>query len=61
MATIGEVEPMLKSHLNICLNVGLKPKQLQEFITVIETTIGAKEATAAQKVLDEVLKTKNKF
>lgn len=52
---------MLKSHLNICLNVGLKPKQLQEFITVIETTIGAKEATAAQKVLDEVLKTKNKF
>lgn len=61
LATIGEVEPMLKSHSNIGLNVGLKPSQLQEFITVIKATIGNQEAVAAQKVLDEVLKAKNKF
>ncbi|MCP2025227.1 alkylhydroperoxidase/carboxymuconolactone decarboxylase family protein YurZ [Flavobacterium sp. HSC-32F16] len=61
LAAIGDVEPMLKSHLNICMNVGLKPSQLQEFIIVIEKTIGTKESTEAQKVLDEVLKTKSKF
>lgn len=61
IASIGDAEPMLQAHLNICLNVGLEPSQLKEFITVIETTIGTKEAIDAQKVLDEVLKAKNKF
>lgn len=61
LASIGGVEPMLQSHLNICLNVGLKPGQLQEFITIIKSTIGKNEAMAAQKVLDEVLKAKNKI
>lgn len=58
IATIGDAEPMLQSHLNICLNVGLSPDQLQEFVGVIKTTIGGKEAVTAQKVLDEVLKPK---
>lgn len=58
IASIGEAEPMLQSHLNICLNVGLTPKQLQEFVEIIKTTIGGKEASAAQKVLNEVLKAK---
>ncbi|MGK6349901.1 carboxylesterase family protein [Parapedobacter sp. DT-150] len=56
LAGIGGVEPMLQSHLNICLNVGLTPEQLQQFIGVIRSTIGKKEAKAAQQVLDEVLK-----
>jgi len=58
IATIGDAEPMLQSHLNICLNVGLTPKQLQEFVEIIKTTIGGKEASAAQKVLNEVLQAK---
>ncbi|UPZ14394.1 carboxymuconolactone decarboxylase family protein [Flavobacterium humidisoli] len=58
IATIGDAEPMLQSHLNICLNLGLTPKQLQEFVEIIKTTIGGKEASAAQKVLSEVLKAK---
>lgn len=58
LAAIGGVEPMLQSHLNICLNVGLTPKQLEEFTGIIKTSIGASEASNTQKVLDEVLKTK---
>jgi len=58
IASIGDAEPMLQSHLNICLNVGLSPNQLQEFVNVIKATIGQKDAVAAQKVLDEVLKAK---
>lgn len=59
ISTIGDAEPMLKSHLNICLNVGLTPDQLREFISIIKLTISEKEAKAAQAVLDEVLKTNN--
>ena len=58
LSSIGGVEPMLRSHLNLCLNVGLTPNQLQQFVGVIKSTVGKKEAKAAQKVLDEVLKSK---
>lgn len=56
LAGIGDVEPMLQSHLKICLNVGLTTNQLQQFTDVIKQSIGKKEAKAAQKILDEVLK-----
>lgn len=61
LASIGGVEPMLQSHLKICLNMGLTPGQLKQFIGVIKSTIGRKEAKAAQKVLDEVLINIKKF
>lgn len=56
LSSIGGVEPMLRSHLSICLNVGVKPEQLQQFVEVIQSTIGNTEANAAQTVLNEVLK-----
>ena len=58
LGSIGGVEPMLRSHFNLCLNVGYKPAELQQFIGVIEKTIGNTEAASAQTVLDEILKNK---
>lgn len=55
LASLGGVEPMLKSHLTICLNVGLTEGQLQQFISIIESTVGKQQAVEAQKILDEVL------
>jgi alkylhydroperoxidase/carboxymuconolactone decarboxylase family protein YurZ len=55
ISAIGGAEPMLKSHLAICLNLGLSPQQLNEFISILKTTIGKKEAKDAQLVLNEVL------
>ncbi|WP_346070018.1 carboxymuconolactone decarboxylase family protein [Sphingobacterium siyangense] len=55
LSGIGGVGPMLRSHLNLCLNVGLTPGQLQDFVAVIRKSVGETEANAAQKVLDEVL------
>lgn len=55
LSTIGGVEPMLRSHLAICLNVGLSPEQLEEFISVIKPIIGRKKASSAKGVLREVL------
>ncbi|ULT23305.1 carboxymuconolactone decarboxylase family protein [Sphingobacterium sp. E70] len=57
LASIGGVEPMLQSHLKICLNVGLTAEQLQQFVTIIKSKIGEGEAIVAGNVLDEVLKT----
>lgn len=57
IATIGKAEPMLRSHLTICLNLGLTPQQLKEFVSIIKSTIGKKEAKSAQKVLNQVLTT----
>jgi len=59
LSAIGGAEPMLRSHLNICLNVGLTSEQLQHFLNIIKSTLGKKEAKAVQKVLDEVLKNRN--
>lgn len=56
LASIGGVEPMLRSHLNNSLNVGLTPNQLKQFVEVIQSTLGKQEAEAAQSVLDDVLK-----
>jgi 4-carboxymuconolactone decarboxylase len=56
LSSIGGVEPMLQSHLNISLNVGLTQEQLQQFIGIIMSTVGKEEAKAAQIVLDGVLR-----
>ncbi len=56
LSSIGGVEPMLRGHLSISLNVGLTPQQLTHFITVIESTVGKEKANAAKTVLTEVLK-----
>lgn len=58
LSSIGGVEPMLRSHFNLCLNVGLSPRQLQQFVEVIQSGVGKKEAEAAQEILDEVLKSR---
>lgn len=58
LSSIGGVEPMLRSHFSICLNVGFTPEQLKEFIGIIKSTIGKKEARAAQAVLNEVFNTR---
>lgn len=55
LSSIGGVEPMLRAHLTICLNVALSPEQLKQFVNIIKSTVGKKEAKAAQKILDEVL------
>lgn len=55
LAGIGGAEPMLRSHLKNCLNVGLTPNQLQEFVVVIKSAIGEKEVKSVQIVLNDVL------
>ena len=56
ISAIGDAEPMLKGHLAIALNVGFSPKQLKEFIVIIQSSIGSEKAKAAEKIINELVK-----
>ena len=56
IATIGNADPMLQSHLGISLNVGITSEQLQEFVTIIKSIAKKKESKAAQIILNSLLK-----
>lgn len=58
ISSIGDAEPMLKSHLSIAINLGVSPEQLKEFLVVIKPFIGAKKTKAAKEVVGEVLKSR---
>lgn len=60
LSSIGGVEPMLRSHLSISLKVGFTPQQLKQFVRVIEPAIGKEKAEAANAVVAEVLKSREK-
>ncbi|MEQ8882748.1 MAG: carboxymuconolactone decarboxylase family protein [Cyclobacteriaceae bacterium] len=59
LSALGNLEPMLTGHFNICLNVGLSSKQLNEAVEIIKVTIGHEEAQSAQNVLTEVVNNRN--
>lgn len=60
ISAIGDAEPMLQSHLGISLNVGWSPQQLNEFVTVVSSTLSKEKSNAAKIVLDQVLKNRSK-
>ena len=55
LSSIGRAEPMLRSHLNICLHLGFTPAQLTEFIGILKEKVGKKEAREAQSVLNDLV------
>ena len=58
LAAIGGVEPMMKGHMGIALNVGVTPDELRGLLALVERRIGRSEADAGRMVLDEVLQGK---
>ena len=54
LTSIGGVEPMLQSHLGICLHVGLTEAQLRQALSLIGTNVGKAEAEASQAILTQV-------
>ncbi|MCY1719554.1 carboxymuconolactone decarboxylase family protein [Prolixibacteraceae bacterium Z1-6] len=58
ISAIGGAEPMLRSHLSICLNVGYTPEQLNEFVGILQSKVGKKESKAAQAVLNQILESR---
>ena len=55
LTSIGGVEPMLQSHLGLCLHVGLTQQQLSQAMSLIEINLGKVEAEAGRAVLTQVM------
>ena len=59
IASLGKgVEPMLKGHMGIALNVGVTPDELRGVLAIIEKNIGRSEADAGKLILNELLQSK---
>ena len=56
IASLGKgVEPMLKGHMGIALNVGITPDELRSVLAIVEKHIGRDEADGGRLALNEVL------
>lgn len=56
LATLNGLEPQLKAHFNVGLNVGLTSDQLKGIVEVIEARVDREQARKAAAVLDEALR-----
>ena len=58
LTAIGGVEPMARSHMGICLNLGITPEQLYDLLAIVEKNIGRDEADAIRIELNSLLQSK---
>lgn len=58
LISLGGVEPMMQSHMNIGMNVGLTEARLKQVLSIIETSIGKQAATTGLEVLNKVLESR---
>ena len=59
IASLGKgVEPMLKGHMGIALNVGITPDELRSVLAIVEKNIGRDEADGGRLAVNEVLQSK---
>lgn len=59
LSSLDNLEPMLRGHMNISMNVGMEPDQMQQFVSIIESILGKEKGETAQNVLDQVLENRN--
>ena len=48
----------LRSHLNVCMNVGLSPEELSQFVDELKKNVGEREGKLARDTLKTVLETR---
>lgn len=59
IASLGKgVEPMLKGHMGIALNVSVTPDELRGVLAIVEKHVGRSEADGGRLVLNELLQSK---
>ncbi len=55
LASLGGVESQLQGHLSISMHLGFTELQLRQMLSIVETSIGKKEADAGREVLSKVV------
>lgn len=56
LAGLGNVNPQLASHMNICLNLGMTENQLMEFTNILKEKVNKEIGNNAEKVAEQVIK-----
>ncbi len=56
LANMTGTKGQLGFHLGAAMNTGLSKAQMEDFVSVLKTTVGKEEADSAQKILTAVLK-----
>ncbi len=56
LAAMTGVDPMLQSHMNMGMNVGLTQAQLRQVISIIQTSVSRQQGDNASLILDKVVK-----
>ncbi|MGM5629925.1 carboxymuconolactone decarboxylase family protein [Apibacter raozihei] len=59
LMSLDGVEPMLSSHINLALNVGITPDQLYQMTQIISNNVDPKNGDIAKSILTEVLKNRD--
>ena len=54
LITIGDVEPMLRSHMNICLIQGITAEQLKDLVDVVAHVVDKAKINSAKVVMNEI-------
>lgn len=52
---LGGVDAQLRSHINICMNLGLSAEQMRNFIEVVKVKVNKTKAENAMEVLNSVI------
>ncbi len=60
LASIPGLEGPLRYHLGATMNVGLTKTQMKDYVSVLKSVVGGKEAENANKVLDAVIQSRTK-
>ena len=60
LANMKGVNPQLQFHLGAAMNTGLTEAQMKDFISVLESQVGKKEADNASEILGKVLSNRAK-
>ncbi|MCC8146143.1 MAG: carboxymuconolactone decarboxylase family protein [Bacteroidales bacterium] len=55
LAAMQGVEPMLQSHMNMGMNVGITQPQLEEVADIISTSVGTTQGNIARDILEKVV------
>lgn len=60
LAAMNGVESQLQAHIGIGMNTGITEQQLKQLLSIIENTVGKKEADTGKQVLNKVIASRQK-
>lgn len=59
LISLKGVEPMLQAHLNMGMNAGLSPQEIDQLISIIHEQLGQTEAAVAKTIYQKVLENRS--